>query len=212
MLIKNQYEEVYNFTPIIPYYEGKTMRYLIPVLGMRTDKLSIVVNNIHLSAIDILRYIGLRGIYFAWVECPDNWENEVYMLFNPKRDVIYTSFPKFYDYLRTIPNFLKLYHVNNNVIVIAMAIDKKWENAKEIVKKGQYSKLGKTYANSYFNINGNLKKEFHIICRTDDYRRKLEIDLGLEENYLLGLELDDAFDIEKETLNLQKLQIEFKKI
>lgn len=211
MLVKNQYEELYDY-PVIPYYEGKTMRYLIPVLGMRIDKLLLVINNIHFSAIDILRYIGLKGIYYSWNECPDKWENEVYMVFNPKRTIMYTSFPTFYNYLKTIPNFLKLYHVSNNFIVVTIKIDKKWQHTKEIVKSGKYSELGKVYANTYFNVNGTLKKEFHVICKTEEYRRKLEIELGLCENYLLGMELDDVFDIEKETLNLQKLNIEYKKL
>jgi hypothetical protein len=40
----------------------------------------------------------------------------------------------------------------------------------------------------------------------------MEIELGLPEDYLLGMELDDIFDIEKETLNLQKLNIQYKKL
>lgn len=211
MLIKNQHEELYTY-PQIDYYEGKTMRYLIPIIGMRIDKLMLIINNIHFSAIDILRYIGLKGVYYSWKQCPDKHENEVYIVFNPKRTIMYTSFPKFYNYLKTIPNFLKLYHVNNNLIVVAMKIDDKWSHCKEVVSKGEYSKLGKVYANTYFNVSGTLKKEFHIICKTDEYRRKMEIELGLPEDYLLGMELDDIFDIEKETLDLQKLNIEFKQI
>lgn len=209
MLVKNQYEELYVY-PQIDYYESKTMRYLIPILGMRLDKLLLIINNIHFSAIDILRYIGLKGIYYSWKECPDKYENEVYMVFCPKRNIMYTSFPLFYKYLRTISNFIRLYHVNNNFIVVAMRVDEKWKDAKSIVSKGEYSKLGKVYANTFFNNNGKLSKEFHIICKTDEYRRKMEIELGLPENYLVGMELDDIFDIEKETLNLQKLNIEFK--
>ena len=209
MLVKNQYEELYSY-PQIDYYEGKTMRYLIPILGMRLDKLLLVINNIHFSAIDILRYIGLKGIYYSWKQCPDKHVSEVYMVFCPKRNIMYTSFPVFYKYLKTIPNFIKLYHVNNNFIVVAIRTDEKWGDIKSIVSKGEYSKLGKVYANTFFNNNGKLSKEFHIICKTDDYRRKLEIELGLQEDFLLGMELDDIFNIEKETLDLQKLNIEFK--
>lgn len=211
MLVKNQYEELYTY-PQIDYYEGKTMRYLLPALGMRIDKLLLVINNIHFSAIDILRYIGLKGIYYSWEECPDKWENEVYMVFNPKRAIIYTSFPLFYNYIKKTNNFLNLYHVNNNFIIIVLKIDEKWKHAKNVIKEGKYSKLGKVYANNFFNVNGTLKKEFHIICKTDDYRRKIEIELGLDEDYLLGDELDEAFDIQKETLNLQKLNIEYKRL
>lgn len=211
MIVKNQYEELYVY-PEIAYYEGKTMRYLLPVIGMRIDKLLLIINNIHFSAIDILRYIGLKGIYYSWKECPDKLENEVYIVFSPKRGIMYSSFPTFYNYLKTLPNFINLYHVNNNLIVVAIKIDERWKHAKEIISKGRYSELGKVYANNFFNNSGNLKKEFHIICKTDDYRRKLELDLGLQEDYLLGMELDDMFDIEKETLDLQKLNIEYKRI
>ena len=209
MLVKNQYEELYTY-PQIDYYEGKTMRYLIPIIGMKIDKLMVIIKNVNFSAIDILRYVGLKGIYYSWKDCPDKYENEVYMVFCPKRNIMYSSFSLFYRYLRTIPNFVKLYHVNNNFIVVVMRLDEKWVNAKNTVSKGQYSKLGKVYANTFFNNNGKLSKEFHIICKTDDYRRKIEIELGLQEDFLLGRELDDIFDIEKETLNLQKLNIEFK--
>ena len=209
MLVKNQYEELYTY-PQIDYYEGKTMRYLIPIIGMKIDKLMVIIKNVNFSAIDILRYVGLKGIYYSWKDCPDKYENEVYMVFCPKRNIMYSSFSLFYRYLRTIPNFVKLYHVNNNFIVVVMRLDEKWVNAKNTVSKGQYSKLGKVYANTFFNNNGKLTKEFHIICQTDDYRRKLEIELGLHEDFLSGMELDDIFDIEKETLDLQKLNIEFK--
>jgi hypothetical protein len=80
-----------------------------------------------------------------------------------------------------------------------MRIDEKWKNCKEVVMTGKYSELGKTYANTFFNNGGKLKKEFHIICKTDEYRRKLEIELGLPEDYLVGMELDDFFDIESES-------------
>jgi len=209
-MVKNKYEQLYN-PPVIEYYGGKTLRYLIPALGMRLDKLLIVVREVKLSAIDILRYLGLKGIYYAWEECPDKWENEVYVVFNPNRNVIYTSFPLFYKYLNTIPNFTKLYHVNNNLMVVVMKIDDKWSHLKEIVGKSEYSKMGKTYANNYFNNDGVLKKEFHIICKTDEYRKKLETKLNLSEDFLLDMELDSLFDIHKETFSLTKLGIEFKK-
>ena len=211
MIVKNKHEQLFEY-PQMSYYEGKTLRYLIPVVGMRLDKLMLIVQNIHFSAIDILRYIGLRGIYIKWDECPDRWENEVYMVFNPKREILYSHFSTFCKYLKVIPNFIKLYHVNNNLIVVSMRIDEKWKNCKEVVMTGKYSELGKTYANTFFNNGGKLKKEFHIICKTDEYRRKLEIELGLPEDYLVGMELDDFFDIEKETLNLQKLNIQYKKL
>ena len=208
MLLKNKHEELFTY-PEVPYYEGKTMRYLLPVLGMRGDRLLIVINNVNFSAIDILRYVGLKGIYYSWKQCPDKLTNEVYMLFAPKKKIVYTSFPVFYNYLRTIPNFIRLYHINNGVMVIAMRVDEKWAYSKEVLKTSKYSELGKKYASTFFNDGKILKKEYHIICKTDNYRRKLELDLGLPEDYLLGMELDDLFNIDKETLDLQKLNIEF---
>lgn len=207
MVKKNKYETLYEY-PNIPYWEGKTMRYLLPTLGMRSNRLLAIKTII--SGRDVLRALGLKGVYYQWLECPDNWNNEVYMLFCPSKDVIYTIFSQLYDYLRELPNFVKLYHINNGVIIIVMKIDQKWEGAKSIIKSGKYSNLGKVYANNFFNNNGILGREFHIICKTEEYRRKMEIELGLEENYLLGDELDEMFDIEKETLNLQKLKIEYR--
>lgn len=208
MITKNIHERSFQY-PDLVYHDNKTIRYLLPTLGMRVDKLHAVVNNVNLSSIDILRLLGLRGVYCSWVQCPDKLKNEVYMLFCPKKDALYTSFPVFYKYVSAVPNFIKLYHVNNNLMVIAMTIDAKWHSAKETIATSKYSKLGKNYANAFFNNNGKLSKEFHIICRTEEYRRKLEIELNLPEDHLINVELDEFFYLEKEVLDLQKLNIKF---
>jgi len=198
--------------PDVPYKDNKTIRYLLPTLGMRLDKLSIILDNVHLKAIDILRYLGLKGVYHSWKDCPDKWENEVYMVFVPKDKILYTNFYSFYEYLKTLNNFVGMYHVTNNFIVLVMKIDSKYQFAKDVVASGLYSKLGKTYANIFFNNNGKLTKEFHIICQTDEYRRKIELELGLPEGHLIGCELDEFFNPENEVLDLEKLNIKFKDI
>jgi hypothetical protein len=211
MILKNRFEEIYQY-PNLDYFENKTVKYLLPTLGMRVNKLQTVVINKHFSAIDILRLLGLRGLYCYWKECPDKYNYELYMLFNPEKNTLYGNFSSLYSYLQTLPNFVKLYHANNNLIVIALRIDPKWQDAKQIIQTSKYSDLGKEFANHFFNNNGKLSKQFHIICKTDDYRRKLEIELGLQEDFLKGMELDSLFELEKETLDLEKLNIKFKQL
>ena len=139
------------------------------------------------------------------------YENAVYLLFQPK-DL--DKFREFLDseYERT-KAVIDDYDYEDGYVVVVYQLDTKYKKDFLLVKEGMYSKTSKDFQKLFPKIlkikKGYLHKDeislqYRVFNKTADLVKFWEDKLGVEfdENQ----ELWHAFDIEKETLNINEIK------
>lgn len=140
------------------------------------------------------------------------YENCVYMVFKPE-DL--ESFKEFleneYDRAK---NIVDDYDYEDGFVVVVYQLSENFKHDFDIIKQGKYSKTSRAFQEIFPRIkkmkqkNGAIKDElslqYRVFNKTEDLKQYWEnkIDVLLDEN----LEFWTGFDIENETLNLDKLK------
>lgn len=173
---------------------NKTTNYLFPSLGVKTIPFTK------------FREMGFINAYLGWKEHYYNYDNCLWLLFNPSKSRM-KEWAEFYYKYRNLPNYINTIDVDLNVIFIVLKIDKKWQHLPDLLKRGKYSKFGNNYA-QFFTRYENAKilahREYFVITKDIGFREKLEkeLNVNIEEDW----ELDSIPDIENEYFNRKMIK------
>lgn len=139
------------------------------------------------------------------------YENSIYLLFKPK-DL--DKFRGFLDgeYERT-KNVIDDYDYEDGYVVVVYELNGKFKKDFALVREGLYSKTSPEFQAKFPKIvkikRGGLHKDeislqYRVFNKTEDLRKYWEDKLGVdfEEEW----EVWDGFDLDKETLNLDKIK------
>ena len=139
------------------------------------------------------------------------YENSIYLLFKPK-DL--DKFRGFLDgeYERT-KNVIDDYDYEDGYVVVVYELNSKFKKDFALVREGLYSKTSSEFQAKFPKIvkikRGGLHKDeislqYRVFNKTEDLRKYWEDKLGVDFDD--DWEVWDGFDLDKETLNLDKLK------
>lgn len=139
------------------------------------------------------------------------YQNAVYVLFKPKK---MDAFRDFLDeeYART-NQIIDDYDYPDGFVVVVYNLDEKFKKDFLLIKEGLYSKTSKEFQAQFPKIvklfkNGLHKDEislqYRVFNKTEDLKKYWEEKLGVEFDDTM--EVWDGFNIDKETLNLNKIK------
>jgi hypothetical protein len=139
------------------------------------------------------------------------YQNAVYALFRPKKMDLFREFLD-EEYART-NQIVDDYDYPNGFVVIVYNLDEKFKKDFLLVKEGLYSKTSKEFQAQFPKIvklfkNGLHKDEislqYRVFNKTEDLKKYWEEKLGVEFDDTM--EVWDGFNIDKESLNLNKIK------
>jgi hypothetical protein len=177
-----------------------TSIFMVPTLKVPKDKL---MNN------------GFKNAYIQDNERPD-YKNCIFLLFKPKN---LDKFREFLDdeYERT-KAVIEDYDCENGYVVVVYELDEKYSSDFEFIKQGKYSKTSKDFQKLFPKVvkiltedglhRDEVSLQYRIFNKSNDliefWKEKLHIDI----EQVLGedLEVWEGFDLERETLNINKLK------
>ena len=139
------------------------------------------------------------------------YENSIYLLFKPK-DL--DKFRGFLDgeYERT-KNVIDDYDYEDGYVVVVYELNSKFKKDFALVREGLYSKTSPEFQAKFPKIvkikRGGLHKDeislqYRVFNKTEDLRKYWEEKLGVDFDE--EWEVWDGFDLDKETLNLDKIK------
>ena len=139
------------------------------------------------------------------------YENSIYLLFKPK-DL--DKFRGFLDgeYERT-KNVIDDYDYEDGYVVVVYELNGKFKKDFALVREGLYSKTSPEFQAKFPKIvkikRGGLHKDeislqYRVFNKTEDLRKYWEDKLGVDFDE--EWEVWDGFDLDKETLNLDKIK------
>jgi hypothetical protein len=139
------------------------------------------------------------------------YQNAVYALFKPKKMDAFRSFLD-EEYART-NQIIDDYDYPEGFVVLVYNLDEKFKSDFLLVKEGLYSKTSKEFQAQFPKIvklfkNGLHKDEislqYRVFNKTEDLKKYWEEKLGVEFDDTM--EVWDGFNIDKESLNLNKIK------
>ena len=139
------------------------------------------------------------------------YENSIYLLFKPK-DL--DKFRGFLDgeYERT-KSVIDDYDYEDGYVVVVYELNSKFKKDFALVREGLYSKTSPEFQAKFPKIvkikRGGLHKDeislqYRVFNKTEDLRKYWEEKLGVD--FEDDWEVWDGFDLDKETLNLDKIK------
>jgi hypothetical protein len=162
---------------------------------------------------DDLKENGYLDGYMSDARRDVQYENAVYLLFKPDNLDRFRDFlEKEYDRTKQL---IDDYDYEDGFVVVVYTLDKKWKKDFALVREGLYSQTSKEFQELFPKVLKIMKNNLHrdeislqhrIFRRSDDLRAYWEnkIDISFDEN----MEVWDGFDIENETLDLDKIKQE----
>jgi hypothetical protein len=155
---------------------------------------------------------GFINGYIQDVEQDMQYNNSVYLLFNPK-DLI--KFRDFLDdeYERT-EQIIEDYDYDGGFVVVVYKLDEQYKQEYELVKLGKYSETSEDFQKLFPKVvklkkNGlhrdELSLQHRVFNKTEDLIEYWEKKLGIDWNS--DLEAWEGWNKEKEILNINKLKI-----
>ena len=139
------------------------------------------------------------------------YQNAVYILFKPKKMDLFREFLD-EEYART-NQIVDDYDYPDGFVVLVYNLDEKFKKDFLLVKEGLYSKTSKEFQAQFPKIvklfkNGLHKDEislqYRVFNKTEDLKKYWEEKLGVEFDDTM--EVWDGFNIDKESLNLNKIK------
>jgi hypothetical protein len=139
------------------------------------------------------------------------YQNAVYVLFKPKKMDVFRDFLD-EEYART-NQVIDDYDYPDGFVVVVYNLDEKFKKDFLLIKEGLYSKTSKEFQAQFPKIvklfkNGLHKDEislqYRVFNKTEDLKKYWEEKLGVEFDD--SMEVWDGFNIDKETLNLNKIK------
>jgi len=171
--------------------------FFVPLLKINSEDLNIEKHGF------------LNAYQFIKGEEPDL--NEVYLLFKPSNK---ERFNEFLDgeYWRT-DEIVEDYDISEGFIVLVYKLDEKYKEDFELIRQGKYSKTSEKFQSLFPRIkkimrNGLYKDEislqYRIFTKAQDLRDYWEERVG--QSFKPDMEVWSTFEIEKETLDITKIQ------
>lgn len=139
------------------------------------------------------------------------YDNSIYLLFKPKN---LDKFRAFLDgeYERT-KAVIDDYDYENGYVVVVYELNTKFKKDFNLVREGLYSRTSEDFQAKFPKVvkikRGGLHKDeislqYRVFNKTEDLRKYWEEKLGVEFDE--DWEVWDGFDLDKETLNLDKIK------
>jgi hypothetical protein len=139
------------------------------------------------------------------------YKNSIYLLIKPKNlDRFRTFLDGEYERTKAI---IDDYDYEDGYVVVVYELDSKFKKDFLLIKEGKYSKTSPDFQKMFPKVvkikrNGMSKDEislqFRVFNKTEDLRQFWEDKFGMEFDD--DWEVWDGFDIDKETLNLDKIK------
>jgi hypothetical protein len=191
VFFEEEITELKNVNLIKPKFNQSSL-YLFPSI-----KLEAIVNNFN-----ILAEKGFINLYSYYEKLPI--EYCLHLVFNPPISKT-EEFEKLLDKFKKLNTFVELNKLDENVYIVSIIIDDLYKYIFYPFINGKYSKMGEKYAKlfPYETLNGKeiKSKQYHVITHSSDLQKKLEVNLGLKEDILNDIELDEKIVLKKEILN-----------
>jgi hypothetical protein len=172
-----------------------TSIFMVPTLGINRDQMTDngYINGYIKDSSKEIQYTG-----------------SIYLLFKPSKVDVFREFLD-NEYERT-KSIIDDYDYNDGYIVVVYELDKKFKKDFNLVKEGLYSKTSQEFQKLFPKIvklkqNGlhkdELSLQYRVFNKTEDLKKYWEEKLGVEFDD--DMEVWDGFDLDKETLNINKL-------
>jgi hypothetical protein len=175
-----------------------TSIFIVPTLKINRDK---------------LKENGYLNGYISDVRRDVQYQNAVCLLFQP------TNLDRFREFLidesERTKQLIDDYDYEDGFVVVVYTLDKKWKKDFAIVREGLYSQTSKEFQDSFPKVikiikNGlhrdEISLQFRIFNKTEDLRKYWEDRLDME--FTENMEVWEGFQIENETLDLDKIKQE----
>jgi hypothetical protein len=175
-----------------------TSIFIVPTLKIHRDK---------------LKENGYLNGYISDVRRDVQYQNAVCLLFQP------TNLDRFREFLidesERTRQLIDDYDYEDGFVVVVYTLDKKWKKDFALVREGLYSQTSKEFQDSFPKVikiikNGlhrdEISLQFRIFNKTEDLRKYWEDRLDME--FTENMEVWEGFQIENETLDLDKIKQE----
>lgn len=150
----------------------------------------------------IMNSLGFINLYSYFDKIP--LEYCLHILFNPPKSKL-TEFDVILEEFRKLNTFVECTMLDENVYVISLMMFEEYKYVFYPFINGEYTKLGAVYASLFPSGNTNGQdihsKQYHVINHTEFLQQKKETMLGLKENALSSIELDEKIHLNREILN-----------
>lgn len=174
---------------------NKTTAFMLPALDLPSDKASY----------KMLEYFGFVNCYMDHKQSLYKNEDYLYMLFNPKREVL-GDFYRLYSALKQRSNFVDDYMIDHQLIAMVFKVRDKWKSTYKMFRESKYSQMSKEYADMFKSVTlagrVNIGYQYLIIYKQKEYKEHLEKELDVQIDP--GAELMDKIDLTKETFDYDK--------
>jgi hypothetical protein len=175
-----------------------TSIFIVPTLKINRDK---------------LKENGYLNGYISDVRRDVQYQNAVCLLFQP------TNLDRFREFLidesERTRQLIDDYDYEDGFVVVVYTLDNKWKKDFALVREGLYSQTSKEFQDSFPKVikiikNGlhrdEISLQFRIFNKTEDLRKYWEDRLDME--FTENMEVWEGFQIENETLDLDKIKQE----
>jgi hypothetical protein len=170
--------------------------FIVPTLGIDREK---------------LRINGFLNGYSRDIDKEINYENSVYLLFRPPN---MDRFKEFTDdeYDRT-SSLIDDYDPCPKFVVLVYSLNPKFKEDFELIKQGKYSKTSQEFKALFPKIVKVIKKgvpreetslQYQIFNKSDSLREYWESRIAMD--FKDDMEVWNNFDLEKETLNIDRVK------
>lgn len=161
-------------------------------------------------SVEILEKYGFINAYIGDVDCENQYNCCVFLLFKP---LDMDLFMDFIENERDLNSIIEEYDYSGGYVVIVYKFPNEFKNDYELVKKGLYSKTSKEFQKLFPKVikivkNGKHRDEislqFRIFNRTQDLVNFWEDKIGYR--FTKDQEVWEGFHLDRETLNIKKLK------
>lgn len=165
---------------------------------------------------DALKENGFINAYVQDLQTEELHKDSIYLLFKPENLEKFRQFLES-EYERT-KSIIEDYDYENGYVVVVYLLDKNYKKDFSIVRKGEYSKTSKEFQNLFPKVikiikdglhRDELSLQYRIFVKSNDLVEYWEEKIGI--GFTSKLEVWEGFDIENETLNINKIK-EYAKI
>ena len=160
---------------------------------------------------DALKENGFINAYVQDLQTEELHKDSVYLLFKPENLEKFRQFLE-NEYERT-KSIIEDYDYEDGYVVVVYLLDKKYKKDFSIVRKGEYSKTSKEFQNLFPKVikiikdglhRDELSLQYRIFVKSNDLVEYWEEKIGI--GFTSKLEVWEGFDIENETLNINKIK------
>lgn len=155
----------------------------------------------------LVKTLGFLNAYINDVNHENDLDCPLYLLFNPLDEAVFKDFVDGEYETRMLKEDYD-YPENHVVLLYDFPILYR-EDYKKVIS-GQYSRVSMGYRQlfpeEYMEKGKKIKTlSYHVFNKSKTLQIERELELGLDSGYLEGSELWEVFNIEKETLDINKI-------